>query len=410
MTQVAQGTDGRLLTTLMVGLWAGMGLLASAPPALSARLLQTSTTYADVRTGPTVDHHRVTVLDKGVPLWAEDKSGEWYKVRLHQALTGWVHQNHVTSGAAADRRPVADVTSIALESHERGVRLAVQLSRRTPYRVRQRLRPNQLCLDLFGARLAQYSVRRKSSEPFVTSIVTEQILSDWCEITVDLDVIQQTGYEVRFEAGSRLVLDIRRPYRSASLRGKVIALDPGHGGPDKGAVGSSGLMEKDVNLRICLELRRLLLSYGATVVMTRETDASLASPNASQHTELLTRVLATKQTWADLFISVHNNSVGSGDPSSARGTETYYWAPMAQRPASFIQRSVCAALQTQHRYVAWRPFLVLRETDTPRVLVECAYMSHPRDEALLRSDAFATRTAGGILQGIVDYFAATGPR
>jgi len=373
-------------------------------PVGASRRLETTTQYCAVRTGPSTDYNRITMLMPSVPLWAEDKQGDWYRVRLHQALEGWVHQEDLR---ASDRqgRPMADVANIQVAPYERGVRVTVLLTERIPYRVRQCIGTEQLKLDLFGARLARYGIRCYPIEPFVTSVVPEQVLSDWAEVTLNLKMPVQTGYDVYY-AGQRahLVVDVRRPLAPGGLRGKVVCLDPGHGGGDKGAVGPSGLLEKDVNLAIGLRLRELLLARGATVVMTRQTDASLAPPGSSLRTELSARVLATKRLWPDIFLSIHNNHIGSGDPSSVRGTETYYYSPMSIRPAWAIHNALCRALSSQSRFVGWRPFRVLRETDTPRVLVECAYMSHPQEEAIVRDESFPAVAAEGLLQGLSDYF------
>ena len=75
-------------------------------------------------------------------------------------------------------------------------------------------------------------------------------------------------------------------------------------------------------------------------------------------------------------------------------------------PSSFslIQKNVCAALGTDDRFISWRPFYVLRDVDCPRVLVECAYLSHPNEEALLRTPEFRHRAALGIFAGLREFF------
>lgn len=371
------------------------------------RTLITSDPYSPVRSGPSTLFDRITVLEEDVPLWAETKVGGWYRVRLHQALVGWVHDDSVEPQPRETARPQANVTDIAVGPCERGVRVTVFLTSKIPYRVRQCVGTRQLKLDLLGAKLAPYGVRCLPIEAFVTCVVPQQVFTDWVEITLDLDMTQQTGYDIYYASPKRLVLDIRRPYADGYLRGKTIALDAGHGGADKGAVGPTGLVEKDVNLRIALKLRGLLLGAGARVVMTRDSDTSLKPAGATLRSELTARVLAIKETWPDIFVSIHNNHVGSGAPGSVFGTETYYWTPMSARPAWIIHNALCAQLETQSRFVSWRPFRVLRETDTPRVLVECAYLSHPGEEALLRDDRFLCQAADGILNGLSEYFAGS---
>ncbi|HUS80911.1 MAG TPA: N-acetylmuramoyl-L-alanine amidase, partial [Armatimonadota bacterium] len=125
-------------------------------------------------------------------------------------------------------------------------------------------------------------------------------------------------------------------------------------------------------------------------------------------TELEARLAASENRGADLFLSIHNNAIGSGNSSAAYGTETYYWTPMSILPARILQNHLCAALGTKNRFISWRPFYVLRQTDVPRVLVECAYVSNPTEEGRMRSEGFLDKTAGALYDGIAEFFAAVG--
>jgi len=101
---------------------------------------------------------------------------------------------------------------------------------------------------------------------------------------------------------------------------------------------------------------------------------------------------------------VHNNAIGSGNAASAYGTETYYWSPMSALPARIIQNHLSASLGTKNRFISWRPFYVLRVADVPRVLVECAFVSNPTEEALMKSEQFANSAADGLAKGVEEFF------
>ena len=122
-----------------------------------------------------------------------------------------------------------------------------------------------------------------------------------------------------------------------------IFVDPGHGGPDAGAVhvGPSGqvdLVEKDVDLDISLRLAALLEAAGHQAILARSQDRGV-TPQGSGRQELYARVDMANEAGADLFISVHNN--GHSD-RSLRGTEVYY---CADRPYSSENKRLAAAVQ-----------------------------------------------------------------
>ena len=110
------------------------------------------------------------------------------------------------------------------------------------------------------------------------------------------------------------------------LQGRTIVLDPGHGGRYSGAVGKKGLTEKEVNLSVAKVLRDLLVSYGATVVMTRDEDADLLPEGAEGpvRADLRSRVdSADAAPDAVCFLSIHHNDLGVPDPRY-NAIETYY--------------------------------------------------------------------------------------
>jgi len=73
-----------------------------------------------------------------------------------------------------------------------------------------------------------------------------------------------------------------------------------------------------------------------------------------------------------------------------------------------LQNHLCAALGTRNRFVSWRPFYVLRHSDVPRVLVECAFVSNPQEEQKLRSEQFLEMAAKALLAGLEEFFETAG--
>jgi len=378
-------------------------LLLCSLPLHAARAIITTSPKSAVRSGSSTEFARITVLPAGVKLWASGREGSWYHARLHAGLDGWMEAGDVRELSADVVLSTARLTDVSVSAQGRGTRVLFYLTDPVAFRIRQSVFPAQLKVDLFRCAAAQEAIRQFPGTFGVQVLPPEQMGTDWVEVTIQLPNAYQTGYEAHFSDGGHLIVDVKPPLSSDSMVGKRVAIDPGHGGPDSGAVGPTGLREKDANLAISRQLKGELLAAGADVCMTRESDVAV-SPGASKTQELEARVARSKATEADLFLSVHNNAVGTGNAASASGTETYYWTPMSYLPAAKIHAAVVQALGTRDRFVGWQRFYVLRETDCPRVLVECVFVSNPQEQQKLKDPLFIARAGHGLFEGIRSYF------
>ncbi|WP_346356281.1 N-acetylmuramoyl-L-alanine amidase [Azotosporobacter soli] len=192
------------------------------------------------------------------------------------------------------------------------------------------------------------------------------------------------------------------PY-TAGLRGKVIALDPGHGGSDAGAHGNAGVQEKDVNLAVARKVEALLEKEGAIVCMTRQTDIDVYGPNASGAQELGARTRYASFNQADLFVSIHANWFGN---PAVGGTGSYYYprSYYSKLLAKHLQRGMAVADGLKDRGIYSANFYVLKHTDMPSCLVELAFLSNPQEEKLLDTPAFQDKLALGIVNGLKTFF------
>ncbi len=192
-----------------------------------------------------------------------------------------------------------------------------------------------------------------------------------------------------------------------TLKGRKIAIDPGHGGNDAGAIGPTGVMEKTVTLKVALELRRLLEAEGAEVIMTRETDRTVSEKGAkaSDIEELGARCDVGNRAGADIFISIHADSFTRPE---ARGTTGYYYGKSSsgrgQKLADCIRRNLVEQLGTPSRGTQPCNFYVVKNTDMPATLIELGFISNKEEEKLLDSKEGVEKAAQGILDGIEDYF------
>jgi N-acetylmuramoyl-L-alanine amidase len=192
------------------------------------------------------------------------------------------------------------------------------------------------------------------------------------------------------------------------LTGKVIYLDPGHGGPDGGAVGSSTL-EKDVSLSITLQLRDYLQEQGALVLLTREKDVDLADEDTSGYSrrkaeDLKKRVKIINESEADLFLSIHLNAIPSARWS---GAQTFYNGRFVENEhvAKYIQDELRRNLENTERVA--KPIdgvYLLKNTEKPGALVEVGFLSNPQEEKLLSTEKYQVKVAASIYNGILRYF------
>ena len=177
----------------------------------------------------------------------------------------------------------------------------------------------------------------------------------------------------------------------------IIALDPGHGGTDPGAIGN-GLYESEINLSVALKVEKLLNQKGIQVVMTRRDDRTLGLTTD--------RVPVGVNANADAFVSIHANS--NGTDTTANGTETYYStastrANDSKQLAIFIQNRLYPALDTRNRGVKTAGFWVIDKNPLPAVLVELGFIRNPSDSRKLASDTYRNKAAEAIALGIQDY-------
>jgi len=187
-----------------------------------------------------------------------------------------------------------------------------------------------------------------------------------------------------------------------SLKGKVIVIDPGHGGSDTGAIGPDNTEEKNVTLAIARELRKLLSDDGVKVIMTRTSDRDVAFDGASDCEELQARADIANQANADLFISIHADA----SAESVNGTATYFYPGSNDDLARLVQSSMVSQLKLYDRGFQPNDYYVLKYTNMPAILTEAAFISNPKEEELLMNRDFDKKVAVGIYNGIKRFYLA----
>jgi len=199
---------------------------------------------------------------------------------------------------------------------------------------------------------------------------------------------------------------------SGLFAGRRIALDPGHGGFFRGALGVHGLSEAEVNLGVALKLRDLLAARGAVVLMTREQDVDYLTPaDSSLRADLAERVRRAAAFAPDLFLSIHHNA-DAGGAHDVNETQTYYKlgdeGPSLDA-AEDVHRALVHNIGIEKNKVVPGNYFVLRNSDAPALLTESSYLTNPDVEARLALPEKQELEAEALLIGLARYFARRVP-
>jgi N-acetylmuramoyl-L-alanine amidase len=372
--------------------------------------------YADRST-----NQRFSSVPKGVRLRATGLVDNLVRVRLDPKTELWVFQKNTEAAKPAGAAPVAVPLSglrVDPDNDTRNAYFTVSLdwgkrpaeNRVLPLRVETSPNSSTLALTLWGvdaSRLRAKSFRPPdvSGQSLIHSIECSAPTTQTLVARIYLNSDRSWGHDVSFEEGELLLWVKAAPLLQGRpefpLEGLKVAIDPGHGGPDSGAQGAAGLRESDINLLLGLRLAALLRVAGARVVLTRETDRQL---------DLEARARLVAESGADLFISVHNNSVShSRNPLDFSGPILFFYRghdiPFADALYEALIEKL--SLPRKERGVAWHFFRPLRmSSHMPGVLWETMFLSNPEDEALLLDPAFLDRMTTGFYKGLVEFLEA----
>ncbi|HLR15674.1 MAG TPA: N-acetylmuramoyl-L-alanine amidase CwlD [Bacillota bacterium] len=195
---------------------------------------------------------------------------------------------------------------------------------------------------------------------------------------------------------------------SLPLSGKTIVIDPGHGGPDGGAVGADGTEEKDIALNVSFFVREYLEQGGATVYLTREIDTDLAAEHtkglSNRKTEdIKNRLAFIEEKDPALFLTIHLNAIPS---PKWRGAQTFYYPRFdeSKHLAKMIQDEIIRNLEnTTREALPIQGIYLLKHAEVPSTIVELGFLSNPAERDLLKQEEYQRKMAASIYQGILRY-------
>ncbi|NTV81306.1 MAG: N-acetylmuramoyl-L-alanine amidase [Candidatus Aminicenantes bacterium] len=382
--------------------------------------------------------------------------------------------------AGPQEDPRAEIVNLRHYTHPNFTRVVLDIGKLREYTTGELKDPGRIYVDVLQAKLNP--ILQGQSYPVKTDYISQirisQKTASTVRVVVDVDFSRVQSYRVyHLPDPFRLVVDIH-PRQSSGVTApadkaapadktlppvkrqvdpndpnfagaslarqlglgvKTVVIDPGHGGQHPGAIGKSGLQEKEVNLAVALALKDLLAKAGIDAILTRESDVDVA---------LERRTVIANQKRADLFVSIHSNAhrdrkrAGvetfflniSPDPSvielaaAENATSTKNIGEMKTILEKIVQnskikesRSLAEAVQRNlvrtlsqdppacpNLGVKGGPFWVLIGGEMPSVLVEISHLSNSKEEAKLKTPRYRSLAAQGIYNGIMEYIRSLG--
>ncbi|WJY28210.1 N-acetylmuramoyl-L-alanine amidase [Sporosarcina trichiuri] len=367
----ADGTDGWVHTTYITEVPSSSGVTeenADNAKAVKADTFTVAVDKLNVRKKATQSSKRVGTIQKDESFPVERIEGNWVKIALSGKTSGWVYAFHGDLSGHPEQQSLGGSAAVSVVTNGTNIRQSPSTASDVVLRADAG--------DVF---------RVKGEVDGWYEIILENggtaFVADW--------VVNRTG-----ESSDASFAPTKKAREKGTLKGLTIAIDPGHGGNDRGTTGTRGTDEKDLTLLTAELLAGKLKDAGATVVMTRDSDT---------YVSLRKRTDIGHQENADAFVSLHYDA---NPDRSISGFTTYYTQPAQKAFADALNEGLAGTVDLGNRGTQSANFLVLRENRLPAVLIELGFLSNSSEERMLTSGYFREQASQGIYKGLLDYFDA----
>ncbi len=337
-------------------------------------------------------------LPQGAKVWVTGRHGNHLRTKLSATENVWILDENIKILPLGTPLPEGMVTSIQTEEFEKKIRLKISLDQKLPFKIELRNKPASLSITLYGV-IANYQwTRLEYDETLIQDISWAQKATNVCEIKIELKQAQCWGYHPFYEEGG-LYIDIKKKLKvrgksSLPLKDVVICLDPGHG-PETGAIGPKGFIEKDMNYKYCVALKKKLEAKGAFVVLTRGENYGATMKARIQHAVFVE---------ADILLSFHFNALPDGvNPFKNHGISTYYYHPQGYRLAYLIQKMLVKKTGVKNFGLFYENLAICRTPQMIAVLTEPGFIMHPWEEILIASETYQEQVVDAIVIAIEQF-------
>lgn len=383
--------------------------------------LEVTASVVNIRSGPSTSHQIIGTVKKGDRMTRLNQTSDWYNVRLANGQTGWIFGllvQPVANGSVAESVPPTEQANTSSNS------APLTVKRSTPgfgqhevtFKVNdanvQVLANNGNKLSVAIDGLA-FNANLGNPVAGKTPFVDFKCVPNGNKGLIIHTSTEPGGYFRLDRRGDEFSIMAVKKHKNGQfgLAGKTIVVSAGHGeytSPgkvDPGAIGSVlRLSEVAFNTPVAIKLKRQLEAAGAKVIMIREYKPVYIS--------LAQRAMVANDNNADAYVEIHGDAA-PGNPN-ALGIGVYYFdgnirlTSAAQKDmraefAAAMEKGMKGATGTR-TYTRKANYAVLRENEVPSVLIECGFLTTPSDEKRLATDAYQTKLAQGMYDGLVKYF------
>jgi N-acetylmuramoyl-L-alanine amidase len=346
-----------------------------------------------------LDGAKFGYLDTAVVVMVTGRTGDMDRVRLADGKNAWMNKTNIALLPEGYILPVPVLSSsFMISGNDDFDFVKMYIPQRVPYTSSLEINPDRIELDIYGVASNTNWITQLNSAKEVKNVYYRQLSHDVLRVIIELNHKQAWGYSVYYE-NRYLVVRVKHQPEKLKLSDLTIALDAGHGGSSDGAWGSTGLLEKDVNLQIVEKIKKALEKRGAKVILTRSDDSGIYTTD---------RWLSLVPKNPDIMLSIHNNSIGNSDPLASKGVSTYY------KYIGFRPLSVCMYNEllkcglSENGNTGSFNFTLNSPTEFVNALIEVAFMSNPEDEMKLMDDRFLNRIADHVVAGLDDFLREAG--
>lgn len=334
---------------------------------------------------------KIGYLDSNIVLKIVGKVGSHYKVQLSKIHTAYIPDELIELMPKGTFTPGSLTTNWNVYGDGKYDYVKCGLFAKLPYQSFQLTDPSRIVVDVYGATNNTNWITQLETVKEIKNVYYEQKEDDVFRITIELKHAQHWGYQLYY-AGNTLVIKVKQQPENLSLKNLTIAVDAGHGGTNTGAVGATGVYEKELTLAISLKLQKALEKEGSRVIMTRTKETFFDNKE---------RILFYRDSLPDLLISIHLNS--SEDPIRVGGTAAFYRYVGFRNLSLNIYRRMLELGLKEYGNTGSFNFMLNSPTEYPNALVETLFLSNPEEEMKILDEKSQQRMAEKIVMGVKDF-------
>ncbi len=334
---------------------------------------------------------KINFVADGIRMELMDSVGNLYKVKLSENYYAFIPKDYVDKTYPGTKPPFSLSGSWSVSNIGKADRVTVSLEQRQPYIIKQERNPNRIVVDIFGTACNSNWITQYLNLESIDYVDYQQVQPDVFRVNIYLKNRYSWGYSIDYTGNSLNIVVKHSP--KPTIKGLVIGVDAGHGGPASGAVSTAGYKEKEQNLAMAYMLKEELEKRGARVVLSRADDSDVTMPM---------RQITFKNENIDLLISIHCNA--GGNPLVNGGTSTYYkhieYRDLAE---TILKRLVAMDDVKNFGLIGNFNFSLNSSTNYPSVLVETLFMSSLPDEEKIVDAKFQKEMMKNVAKGLNDY-------